>query len=40
MKVEEVALWGLSGDTSGLEIGGGANDPESRHPAVWEMKAL
>lgn len=40
LKVEEVALWGLSGDMSGLEISGGANDPELGRPAPWEMKAL
>lgn len=40
MKVEEVVLWGLSGDKSGLEISGGANDPESGCPAAWEMKTL
>lgn len=40
IKVEEVALWGLSGDMSGLDISGGANDPESGRPAPWEMKAL
>lgn len=40
MKVEEVVLWGLSGDMSGLEISGGTNDPETGRPAAWEMKAL
>lgn len=40
MKVEEVVLWGLSGDKPGLEISGGANDPESGYPAAWEMKTL
>lgn len=28
-KVEEVRLWGLPGDMSGLEIIGGADGPES-----------
>lgn len=40
IKVEEVALWGSSGDMSGLEISGGANDTESGRPAPWQMKAL
>lgn len=40
IKVEEVVLWGLSGDMSGLEISAGANDPESGRPAPWDMKAL
>lgn len=41
IKVEEVMLWKvLSGDTSGLEISGRANDPESGHPAPCEMKVL
>lgn len=40
LKVEEVVLWGLSGDMSGVEISGGANDPESGRPAPREMKAL
>ena len=40
LKVEEVALWVLSGDKSGLELSGGANDPESGCPVAWEMKAL
>lgn len=39
-KVEEVALWGLPGHMSGLDLSAGANDPESGRPAPWEMKAL
>lgn len=40
IKVEEVALWGLPGHMSGLDLSAGANDPESGRPAPWEMKAL
>lgn len=40
IKVEEVALWDPSGDMPGVEISGGANDPESGRLAPWEMKAL